>query len=112
MTEEQAAELERYKEQFASKAWNLGRDPAFDIVRQRAFDWGEATICLQVNEDGDTVDDCVIYTDALDQEFIGMVENALRGADFDACALSESVLGLKADGDRAMVREDLSKMFH
>lgn len=100
-----------YRDEFASREWTFGREISFDLVKKGRFDWGEAHVCLKVNEDGDAVEDCIIYSDAMDQDFIVSAERAMIGAEFDSCALSESVLSLKADGDLKKVREDIALLF-
>ncbi len=106
-----AEEIYRYRDEFSSRSWIYGREISFDLARKGKFDWGEAQICLKISDEGDSVDDCIIYSDAMDQDFICAAENALKGAEFDDCAMSESILSLRADGELTRVRENLALLF-
>ncbi len=94
---------------FASDAWTLGRNIRCNVSRKARFQWGEAEICLDV--DDDEVRDCIIYSDAMDQDMIIRAQNALIGSEFDDCAMSESILRIPAEGERMMMRDHLAKMF-
>ncbi len=94
---------------FSSDAWTLGRNVRCNVSRKARFDWGEAEICLDV--DDDEVRDCIIYSDAMDQDLIIQAQEALIGSEFDDCAMSESILGIPAQGERMMMRDHLAKMF-
>ncbi len=96
-------------ERFASVEWTNGREIRENYVKKNRFAWGEAEI--RIETDGEDVLDCVIYSDAMDQDLIREARNALIGAEFDDCAMSESILSVPVDWDKVIMRDDLAKLF-
>ena len=94
---------------FASDEWTYGRDVQENYVRGNRFKWGGAEI--RIDTDGEDVLDCVIYSDALDQDLITKAQEALIGVEFDECAMSESILKIPVDKDKVIMRDDLAKLF-
>lgn len=94
---------------FASEEWISGREIQENFVRGNRFQWGGAEI--RIDTDGEDVLDCVIYSDALDQELIRKAQEALIGVEFDDCVMSESILSIPVEKDKVIMRDDLAKLF-
>ncbi len=107
--EDAAEEIAVLAERFASSEWILGREIQENYLKKNRFKWGEAEI--RIETDGEDVLDCVIYSDAMDQELICKAQQALIGTEFDDCAMSESILSVRVDNDKVIMRDDLAKMF-
>jgi len=72
--------LEEKRLKYASYEFCYGMTPAFDVTLEHRFAWGGIELCLRVKNG--FVDGCVVYSDALDTDFI----DALRAA-FVGCPL-------------------------
>ncbi|MGI6206292.1 MAG: lipoate--protein ligase [Anaerovoracaceae bacterium] len=105
-----AAEISEREKVFESPEWVYGREmPAADYTKKGRFDWGETEIRIQT--DGDSVMDCVIYSDAMDQDMIQRAQKSLIGEEFDDCAMSENILSLPVEKEKVKMRDDLAKLF-
>lgn len=104
-----AEEIISGMERFASETWTYGKEIRENYLKKNRFPWGEAEI--RIDTDGEDVLDCVIYSDAMDQELIRKAQQALIGAEFDECAMSESILRVPVEKDKVRMRDDLAKLF-
>lgn len=109
LSEEALEQIEERAVHFSSPEWTLGKEVDDNYVKGHHFSWGEAEI--RILTDGEDVLDCVIYSDAMDQELIGKAQEALIGVEFDCCAMSESILSVPVDKDKVIMRDDLAKLF-
>ena len=94
---------------FSSETWTFGKEIQENYLKKNRFAWGEAEI--RIETDGEDVLDCVIYSDAMDQDLICKAQQALIGAEFDDCAMSECILSVPVDKDKVIMRDDLAKLF-
>lgn len=92
-------EIRRLTGRFASDQWKYGRKMAFDYELSRRFGWGD--IQLQLHVDKGIVLEAAAYSDAMDQEFIGLIPQALRG-----CVCGREGLCAALDGLAAGCRDE------
>lgn len=85
-------ELDHLEEKYSSWDWRLGKSPEFDLTLENRFGWGE--ISLQLSFAGGLVAEAGVYSDAMDEEFIGRIVPAVRGCPMNASALAERIRGL------------------
>ena len=102
-------ETAQLAQRFASEEWTRGKEVRENYLRKNRFAWGEAEI--RIDTDGEDVLDCVIYSDAMDQELILKAQEALIGVEFDECMMSESILAVPVEKDKVIMRDDLAKLF-
>lgn len=74
---------------YASEEWRLGTRIPFEKEIIHRFDWGEVEIQLSMK--GEYIRDCRIYSDSLETEIFGTIEDMLCGCKYDA----ETIRGLK-----------------
>ena len=74
---------------YASEEWRLGTRIPFEKEMIHRFDWGEVEIQLSMK--GEYIRDCRIYSDSLETEIFGTIEDMLCGCKYDA----ETIRGLK-----------------
>ena len=95
------AEIGRLREKYASWAWRFGETPAFDVRMKTRFDWGCVEVQLDLKDA--RVERVRVYTDALDTELAGRLEEGLTGAAYNAESVRAALAGrgdaLAAVGD-------------
>jgi len=96
---------ELYKK-YSSWEWRYGEAPKFDIDMTARFSWGGVEIGLQL-ENG-IVKKAHVYSDAMDEEFIGMLPEVLTGCAFRSCSLAQRLRGLKVEEGRKQFVEDIA----
>lgn len=79
------------KDHYASEEWRLGTKIPFEKEIEHRFEWGEVDIQLAMK--GGVIDQCKIYSDALETEMFSILETALAGCKYDA----GSIRGLTLD---------------
>lgn len=100
LNEEEIAEIER---KYASDEWRLGKESNFTCTFDERFEWGEVSICLNVEDTA--IKNCIVYSDALDVMFIKSLETVLCNIAFDKTAMYETVLSLKNEENKKMVND-------
>lgn len=73
------------KDKYASEEWRLGTKIAFEKELIRRFGWGEAQVQLSMK--GEFIKECRIYSDSLETEVFGTIEDLLRGCRYDAASI-------------------------
>jgi lipoate-protein ligase A len=73
------------KDKYASEEWRLGTRIPFEKELIHRFSWGEAEVQLSMK--GGYIKDCRIYSDSLETEVFGLIEELLRGCRYDASAV-------------------------
>ena len=91
-------------EKHASWDWRLGASPAFDIELFERFDWGE--LQLHITARSGLIEDIAVYSDSMDEAFIGRIAPALKGVRFQSDAMAQALLPL--GGDAASVADWLT----
>lgn len=74
---------------YASEEWRYGTRIPFSKVIEHRFDWGGVEIQLEMR--GEYISQCRIYSDALETELFGQIEELLEGCRYDA----GEILGLR-----------------
>lgn len=100
--------LDELYDKYSSWNWRYGEAPRFDIDMDTRFPWGGIQIGLQLEKG--TVSKASVYSDALDEEFIGMMPEALNGCMFNTAKLAEAVRGMRINcsEDRKQMIEDIA----
>lgn len=89
------AKLEALTAHYGSRPWTLGRLSGFKQQFIARLSFGEVELQLSVS-DG-TIKDAVLYSDALDADWVDAVANALRGCHFNAVSVHERLSPLETD---------------
>ena len=91
---------------YASWEWRYGEAPQFDLETATRFPWGGIEIGLKLEKGIITA--AAVYSDAMDEAFIGMLAPVLQGNILDAKGLAEKIRGLEAGAERAQWQEDIA----
>ncbi len=100
--EPDAEKVRTYFERNRSFDWLYGRRMAFSFACGERFPWGGVDMELLVDEG--RVQDCAIYTDAMDHSLAAVLTEALKGCVFSTEALCGAVEG---SGLADVVRKDI-----
>ena len=73
------------KDRYASEEWRLGTRIPFEKEIENRFEWGEVDIQLAMK--GGIIEQCRIYSDALEFRIFDELENKLVGCKYDAAAI-------------------------
>ena len=90
---------------YFSWEWKFGRKIAFTWENQERFDWGEIQIQLAVNEG--LIRDAVLYSDALDADFIALVSSLLVGCRMEPSAVAERLFKLETNSLQKQILSDI-----
>lgn len=97
---------------FASPSWLYGRKISFNSRAARRFSWGNAELLFEVN--AGTVQQVQLFSDAMDQEWIRLLLDALRGCPWSEKALKETLITCsqnhQTDSLQVQMAEDLSQL--
>ena len=74
-------EVDRLRELYASWEWKYGKSPACQIEESAYFPWGEVQVSLSLKEM--RICECAVWSDTLDPELPGMLEQMLTGCRYD-----------------------------
>lgn len=74
---------------FESWQWKYGRKIPFEYEMERRFSWGGIQMQFHVNEG--RIQEAAVFSDAMDQEMIGELEERLRGCRYEEKAMCELV---------------------
>ncbi len=99
--------LNRLNEKYASWEWRYGESPKFDIRLETRFPWGG--IEMGLNLKNGKVEKASVYSDAMDEEFIGMLPEALKGSTFHSHSLGEAVRRISGDPNHGQMVEDIAQ---
>ena len=85
-------DIDARTEKFASWQWKYGRKIPFEYEMEKRFPWGNIQIQFHVDEG--MIQDVNVFSDAMDQEMIGMLAEQLKGcayAEEDICRAVKAV---------------------
>lgn len=88
-----------YYEKQRSDQWRLGVTPRFDVEIENRFAWGNMQLLLTLRQG--RVDEAHAYSDAIDAELTGEIEQRLLGMEYD---MQRIAAALEAS-DKAEIRE-------
>lgn len=77
------------KEKYASEDWRLGSRIAFSKVIDHRFDWGGIEVQLEMR--GEYIRRCRIYSDSLETDLFGQIQEMLPGCKYD----TSEIFGLR-----------------
>ena len=78
-------ELAAKTEKYASWAWRMGENPAFDLRLERRFPFGSLEVLLQVS--GSVIRSASVFSDMLDPDFPAALAGRLSGCPFSSEAV-------------------------
>ena len=78
------------KDHYASEEWRLGVKIPFEKEIEHRFEWGEVDIQLAMK--GAVIDQCRIYSDALEFRMFDELEKKLLGCKYDAATIKKLAL--------------------
>lgn len=107
MPPEAEMEISRETEALASEAWLFPARISRATRTESRFSWGG--ICLEMLVDGGTVLEAVCRSDAMDEELIREIGNALPGCAWNEGALAERLKGLCGSRDMAPAERELRR---
>lgn len=82
-------ELNLLFEKFSSWEWKFGRKIEFQYEFGKRFTWGDVNIQLSMDEG--KIKECLIYSDAMDGEFIGLIPSVLKECVFSSKAMVQEL---------------------
>lgn len=97
--------ISQLEERNASWEWKFGRRLAFTWERDERFDWGEVQLQLQI--DRGIIQDALLYSDALDAEFLLPVREGLIGCRMEPDALTGALSDLADTDQHRQILHDL-----
>lgn len=83
---------QKLKDLYASEEWRLGTKIPFEKEIEHRFEWGEVDI--QLGMKGGIIEQCKIYSDALEFRIFDELEQQLKGCKYDAASIL--AIGLNA----------------
>lgn len=75
------AEIQTTYEMYASWDWRYGKSPECEVIHSKRFAWGEVQVHLKLKNL--YVEECKVYSDALDTDFPQELEKVLKNQRFD-----------------------------
>ena len=91
-------------DKYASEEWRLGTKIPFTKEIEHRFEWGGVEV--QLGMKGEYIKDCRIYSDALETEVFGILEDLIRDCRYDAGDIS-NLRGSLPEGTSATAYEIL-----
>jgi len=100
-------EIEELTRKFASDSWRLGQPIPFTCAMEERYPWG--TITLQYEVRNGIVNECRVYSDAMDAEFVPLIGNSLTGVSFGTASMCARLEHIAADTELRgqMVRDTI-----
>ncbi len=100
-------ELEPYRAKYAAWEWRFGESPKFDVLLEHRFDWGYIEMNLRLS-DG-RIENALVFSDAMDEAFIGAIGSRLMNIPFHSEELARAVSGIPVEPETAANREALAQ---
>jgi lipoate-protein ligase A len=98
--------LKKLYEKYSSWEWRYGETAEFDIEMSSRFSWGGIEVGLQLEKG--IVKKAMVYSDALDEEFIIMLPKAMEGCIFRSKSLAESILNMNVGKEREQMQVNIA----
>lgn len=99
--------LNELYQKYSSWEWRYGESPKFDIELSQRFSWGGVTIGMQL-ENG-IIRKTTVYSDAMDEEFIGLLPEAFDGSIFKSDIMSDRIKSVGTKYGRQDIADDIAK---
>jgi lipoate-protein ligase A len=84
--------LDIYYQKMSDSDWRYGKTPEFDHKLETRFDWGIVDINLNVKNS--IISECVIFSDALDIDFINALQELLMLCPYEILFINERLVQL------------------
>lgn len=91
------SETARLEKVYADKKWRFGSNTPASFCLQETFVWG--TVALQFKVDFGIITDVSVFTDAMDWELAGKIENALKNRGFSRAEMINGLAVADINGD-------------
>ncbi len=91
-----------------SDSFRLGSNMSFDWTAKKRFPWGGAEISLQV--EGGYVKNAVCYSDAMREDVLSQVADAIKCSRFEASSVCERIINIPSDEEGKNILNDISAM--
>ena len=91
-----------------SDSFRLGSNMSFDWTAKKRFPWGGAEISLAVS--GGVINNAVCYSDAMREDVLSQVADAIKGSRFEAASVCERIINIPADEEGKNILNDISAM--
>lgn len=105
VVDETSNNIQRIYDRYSSWEWRYGQTPSFDIEFEKRFTWGEIHIGLEL--ENAKISKSVIYSDAMNSEFVKVISNAIEGAPFDMEHIINKISKLKATNEEEIIKTDI-----
>lgn len=89
VVDEGTGEIKELYEKYSSWNWIYGESPEFDVEYEDRFSFGNAQLCLKVNNG--TITQCKVFTDALDTTFPTTIEAGLKNVPYQKEAIIKAL---------------------
>lgn len=99
--------LDELYRKYSSWEWRYGESPKFDIELSQRFPWGGVTVGLQFQKG--IIKKANIYSDAMDEEFIGLLPAAFEGSVFKSEIMADRIREIGRQHGRQEIAEDIAK---
>lgn len=90
---------------YSSWEWKYGEVLEFDVNLTTRFSWGGLEIGFHLKKG--RVDKVIVYSDAIDEEFIGMLPKVLEDNDFSSINLAKCINKLDVNDERKRFVKDI-----
>ena len=97
------ARVKELEARFASWDWRFGRNVPFSWQAQGRFPWGGVEIQLSVEKG--CVIDAMVYSDAIEGNFIASIPPLITGCKFDATSLSQALSFASASEEETILAD-------
>jgi len=84
--------LDKYYQKMSDSEWRFGKTPEFEHKLETRFAWGIVDINLNVQKG--IINECVIYSDALDVDFINILQETLLQSPYKITAINDKLTQL------------------
>lgn len=92
---------------YASWEWRFGQTPTFDIALSERFGWGEIELGFRLLNG--KIDSCTVYSDAMDEELIRRIPEAMKGRILEKGDLMCALESLIDEANGGLIIADLMK---
>ncbi|MGI6631256.1 MAG: lipoate--protein ligase [Bacillota bacterium] len=98
-------EIRKNYAKYASWEWRFGQTPSFDLSLSERFSWGEIELGFRLQNG--KIDSCTAYSDAMDEDLIGKIPEALKGHVLQKDALITALQSVAEEKKGTVIIDDL-----
>jgi len=97
--------LDELYNKYKSWEWRFGQTPSFDLSLSERFSWGEIELGFRLQNG--KIDSCTAYSDAMDEDLIGKIPEALKGHVLQKDALITALQSVAEEKKGTVIIDDL-----